>query len=481
MSMDFKNIIKSKLQEVAQPLSQGEREFKDMHKAINHKNLVPGITDQEHVFNGSTKPYDNKYLSGYKPGEDRDAYDKNLKMNNAATDNGYQPAHVEEASYSAKAAHAGKDIGKPGKNFEKIAKSAAKRYGSSEAGKKVAGAILAKLRHTHEQVEVTENQNINEAWSQKNKPTTGAEKGDIHHIEVHPEILKKHAISHQTSHEGEYGLTHYFHHPKHGTVSVYQSDLNKHTGNPIMSVRTHGKMGTTPVAHKFLKNLQGKTMHSYNEQVEVTEDSDYASSMVRTELNAIAHKAAQLVANMNTYSDVEPWVQSKVARAKEEIDGVFDYLTYSEDDPMDVPMTVSMPTPSMANPFITKEEKELSPKQKKIAAVAGNPVVIDAEDFAKLRLMKKHVKHKVLPEASMLGSECTKCGDGHYKEEKGKMMCDSCGHVAGMVKEASVIKSHALDAARNSLHMMKHKKSNVMHTDMKTPKQTIKMEQNDSN
>ena len=49
-------------------------------------------------------------------------------------------------SYSAKAASAGKDIGKPGKNFAKIEKSAAKEYGSVSAGKRVAGAVLAKLR-----------------------------------------------------------------------------------------------------------------------------------------------------------------------------------------------------------------------------------------------------------------------------------------------------------------------------------------------
>ena len=49
-------------------------------------------------------------------------------------------------SYSPKAARAGKDIGKPGKNFSKIAASAGKKYGSAAAGKRVAGAILAKLR-----------------------------------------------------------------------------------------------------------------------------------------------------------------------------------------------------------------------------------------------------------------------------------------------------------------------------------------------
>lgn len=50
-------------------------------------------------------------------------------------------------SYSAKKAAAGKDIGKKGKNFDKIAASAGKRYGSAAAGKRVAGAILNKLRN----------------------------------------------------------------------------------------------------------------------------------------------------------------------------------------------------------------------------------------------------------------------------------------------------------------------------------------------
>ena len=53
---------------------------------------------------------------------------------------------IEKKSYSAKAARAGKDIGKPGKQFSKIAKSAGEKYGSKERGEKVAGAVLKKLR-----------------------------------------------------------------------------------------------------------------------------------------------------------------------------------------------------------------------------------------------------------------------------------------------------------------------------------------------
>jgi len=60
---------------------------------------------------------------------------------------------LNEGDYSAKKAAAGKDIGKPGKNFAKIAKGAAARYGSKEAGERVAGAVLNKLRHPSESVE----------------------------------------------------------------------------------------------------------------------------------------------------------------------------------------------------------------------------------------------------------------------------------------------------------------------------------------
>ena len=63
----------------------------------------------------------------------------------------------EGVSYSAKKARAGEDIGKPGKMFGKIAKEAGERYGSEERGKKVAGAVLAKLRK--EETELDEDAN----------------------------------------------------------------------------------------------------------------------------------------------------------------------------------------------------------------------------------------------------------------------------------------------------------------------------------
>jgi len=46
----------------------------------------------------------------------------------------------------AKEARKGKDLGKKGKNFDKVAAKAAKEYGSKEAGERVAGALLQKMR-----------------------------------------------------------------------------------------------------------------------------------------------------------------------------------------------------------------------------------------------------------------------------------------------------------------------------------------------
>ena len=71
---------------------------------------------------------------------------KNGKKSKKSEEDEEGEEELDEATYSAKAARAGKDIGKPGKAFAKIAKSAAKRYGSKERGEKVAGAVLAKLR-----------------------------------------------------------------------------------------------------------------------------------------------------------------------------------------------------------------------------------------------------------------------------------------------------------------------------------------------
>jgi len=86
-------------------------------------------------------------------------YDLNKRMADLGQKQTLAEGTVAERAtgdYSATKARAGKDIGKPGKNFAKIAAGAAERYGSKAAGERVAGAVLNKLRHPTEEGQLDE-------------------------------------------------------------------------------------------------------------------------------------------------------------------------------------------------------------------------------------------------------------------------------------------------------------------------------------
>jgi hypothetical protein len=73
--------------------------------------------------------------------------------------------------------------------------------------------------------------------------------------------------------------------------------------------------------------------------------SDEAAEMVKSELKALSNKAMHLVTQMPDNMHVEPWVQAKIATAKELVSSVHDYMVYGDHDKeqeketMDTPMT----------------------------------------------------------------------------------------------------------------------------------------------
>ena len=86
----------------------------------------------------------------------------------------------------------------------------------------------------------------------------------------------------------------------------------------------------------------------------VREAPDHEISMARGELKATADKALELVAALEGKSDegnpMEAWVQSKITKAKDYVNSVYDYLMYN---------------PSVANEEVKPEEdkpKEDKPK-----------------------------------------------------------------------------------------------------------------------
>jgi len=65
---------------------------------------------------------------------------------------------------------------------------------------------------------------------------------------------------------------------------------------------------------------------------EAYDDRDEETSMVRSELKALADKATALAKSMPSSMHVEPWVQAKIAIAKDHVSAVHDYMTYGDHD-----------------------------------------------------------------------------------------------------------------------------------------------------
>ena len=70
------------IMEVAQPLSQGEQNFKALHGDLTptNRDVVPGVTDQDFLFKGGERKMDPKTASYENDEESKKEYDKTLKM-----------------------------------------------------------------------------------------------------------------------------------------------------------------------------------------------------------------------------------------------------------------------------------------------------------------------------------------------------------------------------------------------------------------
>jgi hypothetical protein len=161
----------------------------------------------------------------------------------------------------------------------------------------------------------------------------------------------------------------------------------------------HGIEYDVPV--EDIKVIMSETHgHAPRKTMQEEAEMDYEGEMARSELNAICDKSRKLADMMSDDMQLEAWLQSKITKAKYMIDSVYDYLMYSDKQSgMKSPMPSAdvssyAQTPAMAanySSFLNKmaEEKILSAKQKVIAALAGDPEEIDADDFKKLRSSKK--------------------------------------------------------------------------------------------
>jgi hypothetical protein len=266
---------------------------------------------------------------------------------------------VAEAGYSAKAGRAGKDLGKPGKNFSKIAKGAAERYGSKEAGERVAGAVLNKLRHPKESTgmtdegnaftgalaktpkggkfkvggkEFTDTSSIEEgfadmdAWLASREKEKGTGKFDKKERTL-PGGMK--ATTYTRKHDDE-----------EDKDDEVKSDAPKKKGRP--KGKDKGPERTTKGAWKHKGERKTKTKEALDsdgvmmtrpsnmssEDVNPGEQGEYndETGMAKDSLHTIVRSAKELERALRSNENLPEWVQEKIGQIKGMMSSVTDYI-----------------------------------------------------------------------------------------------------------------------------------------------------------
>jgi hypothetical protein len=315
---------------------------------------------------------------------------------------------VDEASYSAKAARAGKDIGKPGKAFATIAAKAGKSYGSKERGEKVAGAVLAKLRGKNEgnaftaklkstpkdgkfklgDKEFTDTSNLEELDMKLLKGLQGAMSKGQKDPESERNIHKKYGYRSDrddTGNDDDYD--------EHGNLkdkkkAKSNDDGPKKKGRPKGSGRKLGAKGPTG---------RSKLMRMKEDETQLVDKGEYdrEGDMAKEQLHTIEAAAKELHSILSDDQNLPEWVQSKITKAMDYIDTARDYMASQGNHREEMPVSEKAVSKQqqkfmgMAHAMQKGEKiKGASPELKKVAKTMKKG---DVEDFAK-------TKHKGLPE-----------------------------------------------------------------------------------
>jgi hypothetical protein len=92
----------------------------------------------------------------------------------------------------------------------------------------------------------------------------------------------------------------------------------------------HGHDYKEKAVNYFKKNMKKLQSESLAVPLIGSNDEDESAEMAKTQLRALANKALHLAMQLSDDQVVEPWVQSKIAVAKEQVTAVHDYMIYGE-------------------------------------------------------------------------------------------------------------------------------------------------------
>ena len=131
--------IEKEIKHLEKSLAKYEKQLEKMKNKGKKKTEEPMEETKEMVDEMTSEVEEGMTDENYMEEEISESFLHMQKLAGVLSEEEYNKK-VEEARFKK-----GTDIGKKGKGFEKIAKSAEEEYGSEEAGKRVAGAILKKV------------------------------------------------------------------------------------------------------------------------------------------------------------------------------------------------------------------------------------------------------------------------------------------------------------------------------------------------
>jgi hypothetical protein len=292
--------------------------------------------------------------------------DKKEPMKKAAKEK-----ELDEADYSAKKAAAGKDIGKPGKSFAKIAADAAGRYGSKEKGEKVAGAVLKKLRAKEDvnKDEIDEGFKELDAYMEKKKKEQGTGKFDKKQIstgtvytrryEEEPDDDEDEEASDKPKKKGRKavgtGKGKKLGAKSHGTSKLARKgsiaedramnmvvQATGYAADLINRIQQNGQvepnelMTKLRAIHKILSQIQGGSAVTIAEDdmIPLVDKGEYdrEGDMAKEQLHTIELAAEELASILSDDENLPEWVQSKITKAMDYVDTARDYMIATKDD-----------------------------------------------------------------------------------------------------------------------------------------------------
>ena len=310
---------------------------------------------------------------------------------------------LDEASYSAKSARAGKDIGKPGKAFSKIAKDAAERYGSKERGEKVAGAVLAKLRSKTNEADMEEGNEFSGELAKAK--ASGAKSFEVDGKEYPvKEDKKKNAFDPEVAKSmfaPEKGKTKTGHDVKDtGYSKRYTKKLDDEPEDKEEddTPKTKGRKAVgAGKGKKIGAKVRGTSkLHKKGAIAECGDDPEYGQEgdMAKDDLKSAVLAAKELHSILGDNEDLPEWVQSKITKALDYLNASNQYMQRAHDD-MDDEVVAEKAVSQQQQKFMGmahamqkgEKIKGASPELKKVAKTRKKS---DVKDFAA-------TKHEGLP------------------------------------------------------------------------------------